>query len=278
MKILRLCKFIPFLKSLTLISIYEVTIERRYADIRCTGGMAPPSTILSTIQTSIQRYPIMQLHALVPMPNTIPTQPQWSRVTQLQCQYRTSWSRTILACGGATIIQDRDDSAETTTTPTTNNYRTGSAGTKHHETHSPIEKASSSICTQGSDGKLTYRFIKKPHVQVIIPNEILTQSRRSRLSLDNSKIHSCYWKSTSESSLTNQYGTWRSRNGLVIGGAKTYKRGMTAPESKSTPTASNHHTGSAGRTHLGADLPAGNHSWRLFNNRRWRRVNQCTWR
>jgi hypothetical protein len=33
-------RVIPFSKSLTLISSYEVTIERRYADIRCTGGMA----------------------------------------------------------------------------------------------------------------------------------------------------------------------------------------------------------------------------------------------
>jgi len=47
-----------------------------------------------------------------------------------------------------------------------------------------------------------------------------------------------------------------------------YKRGMTVPESKSTPTASNHRTGSAGRKHLGAHLPAENRSWRL--------VDECT--
>jgi len=69
-----------------------------------------------------------------------------------------------------------------------------------------------------------------------------------------------------------------------------YKRGMTVPESKQTPTASNHRTGSARRKHLGAHLPAETHSWRLVdertmeeitsrvNKRSWRRVNQCTGR
>jgi hypothetical protein len=100
------------------------------------------------------------------------------------------------------------------------------------------------------------------------------QSRmRSRLSLDNPEIHSCYWKSTSESSLTNRYGTRRSRNGLVVGGATTYKWG-------------DDRTGSAGRKHLGAHLPAENRRWRLVdectlenitsrvNKRTWRRVNK----
>jgi len=44
-----------------------------------------------------------------------------------------------------------------------------------------------------------------------------------------------------------------------------YKRGMTVPEPKSTPTASNHRTGSAGRKYLGAHLPEENRSWRLVN-------------
>jgi hypothetical protein len=138
------------------------------------------------------------------------------RVNQLQCRYRTS--RTRLVFGGATIFKEGDDCAGLATTPTTNNYRTGSAGTKHHEMHSPIEKASSvKKCTLGSDGKRTNRSIKKPHAQVIIPNEIPTQSRRSRLSLENPKIDSCCRKSTSESILTNRYGTRRRRNGLVVG-------------------------------------------------------------
>jgi hypothetical protein len=62
-----------------------------------------------------------------------------------------------LIFGGATIFKEGDDSAGIATIPTANNYRTGSAGTKHCETHSPIEKASSGMCTQGSDGKHTYR-------------------------------------------------------------------------------------------------------------------------
>jgi len=57
---------------------------------------------------------------------------------------------------------------------------------------------------------------------------------RSWLTLDNREIHSCYWKSTSESILTNRYGTRRSRNGLVVSRATTYKWGMTVSESKPT--------------------------------------------
>jgi hypothetical protein len=63
-----------------------------------------------------------------------------------------------LVLGGATIFKEGDDSAGIATTLTTNNYRTGSAGKKHRETHSPIEKASNGEkCTQRSDGKRTYR-------------------------------------------------------------------------------------------------------------------------
>jgi len=89
-------------------------------------------------------------------------------------------------------------------------------------------------CTQGSGGERTYRRIWKSHAQVTNPNEIPTQSRRSQFSLDNPEIHSCYWKSTSESILANRYGTRRSCNGLVVGSATTYTRGMTVPESKPT--------------------------------------------
>jgi len=38
MKILGLCEVIPFSRSLTLSPSCEVTIERRYADTRCTVG------------------------------------------------------------------------------------------------------------------------------------------------------------------------------------------------------------------------------------------------
>jgi len=123
------------------------------------------------------------------------------------------------------------------------------------------------MCTQRGDGKHTYIWIKKPHVQVTIPNEIPTRSRWSRLSLDNPEIHSCYWKSTSELILANLYGTRICHNGLVVSGGMTYKWGMTVPQSRSTPTASNHRTGSAGGKHLGAHLPAENRSWRLLNER-----------
>jgi hypothetical protein len=39
--------------EVTLISSYEVIIECRYADIRCTGGMAPPCMIPSNIPSTI---------------------------------------------------------------------------------------------------------------------------------------------------------------------------------------------------------------------------------
>jgi len=100
--------------------------------------------------------------------------------------------------------------------------------------HSTLEKASNDHKSiQRPDCKHTYRCIKKkPHVPVTIASEMLTPSRRSRLSLDNAQIHSCYGKSTSVSLSTNSYGTRRSCNGLVVGRAAMYKRGMTMPESK----------------------------------------------
>jgi hypothetical protein len=45
------------------------------------------------------------------------------------------------------MFKERDDSAGIITTPTANNYCTGSAGTMHRETHSPMEKAGSGKCT-----------------------------------------------------------------------------------------------------------------------------------
>jgi len=187
MKILRLCEVIPLSRSLTLISSYKVTIERRYGDIRCTGGMAPPSTIPSTIQ----RYWIMHLHARVLMPNMIPngisTQPRWCRVTKLQCRFRTSWSRTRFVFGGAMILKEGDDSAGIATTPTTNNYRTGSAGTKH-ETHSPMEKASSVKCMWRRSNNCTPR-IAKSAPRVVMTNAPTDQSR-SRMRRSQSRMRS----------------------------------------------------------------------------------------
>ena len=70
MHILRLCEVLPSRDhDLDFILCNQaVTMERRYADIRCTGGMVP----LSTIQSTIQWYRIMQLQARVPMRNMIP--------------------------------------------------------------------------------------------------------------------------------------------------------------------------------------------------------------
>jgi hypothetical protein len=140
MKILWLCEVIPFSKSLTLISSYEVTIERKYADTRCTAG---------------EHYSEIPKHAPTCPSSNAKYNPESDPELQLQCQYRTSLTRLIF--GGATIFKEGDDSAGIATTPTAN-YRTGRAGTKHRETHSPIEKASNGEkCTQRSDGKRTYR-------------------------------------------------------------------------------------------------------------------------
>jgi len=57
---------------------------------------------------------------------------------------------------GATLFEEGDDSAVFATTLTTNNNHTGSAGTKHHQTHSLIQKAGSGMCTKRSDGKHSY--------------------------------------------------------------------------------------------------------------------------
>ena len=82
------------LLEITSISRYEVTIERRYADIRFTGGMAPPTKCPS----SNAEY-----------------DPESDPESQLQCRYRTS--RTRLIFGGATIFKEGDDSAGIATTP-----------------------------------------------------------------------------------------------------------------------------------------------------------------
>jgi len=62
------------LEITTLISNYEVTLELRYADIRCPGGIAPPSMIPSTTQSTIQRCRIKLICDRVTMPNTIQNQ------------------------------------------------------------------------------------------------------------------------------------------------------------------------------------------------------------
>jgi len=46
-----------------------------------------------------------------------------------------------------------------------------------------------------------------------------------------------------------------------------YKRWKTVPDSKTTPTRSNHHPGNAGSKHLGAHLPAKNCCWILVDER-----------
>jgi len=123
--------------------------------------------------------------------------------SQPQCRYRISRTRWIF--GATMIFEEGNDTGWFATPLNANNYRTTGAGTMHHETHSPIAKASNGEKgTQRSNGKCTSRWIKMPHRQVTIPNEIPTESRWSRFSLNNPETHSGYWKSTSDSSLINQ--------------------------------------------------------------------------
>jgi len=98
--------------------------------------------------------------------------------------------------------------------------------------HSPIENAGSTICTS--------------HNPKWDPNSILAIPTQPRQSRDTQLLLE-----------------GRSRNKIVVGRATMYKRGMTVPESKTTPTACNHHTRSAERQHLAAHLPAENRSSRL---------------
>jgi hypothetical protein len=129
------------LLEITSISRYEITIGRRYADIRFTGSMAPRPS-------SNAKY-----------------DPESDPESQLQCRYRTS--RTRLIFGGATIFKEGDDSAGFATTLTAKNYRTGSAGTKYCEMHSPIEKASSGKCTRRRSNNCTPRTTKSARRDVM---------------------------------------------------------------------------------------------------------------
>jgi len=132
-----------------LISIYEVTIERSYADIRWTGGMAPPSTIPSTTQSTIQRYGMMQRHAPVSMPNMIPnailTQSRQSRDTQVLVEIfftikpnEPIWHPTKpewISRRWSNDVQTGMTRPESTTTPTASNHLTENAGRKHFGAH-----------------------------------------------------------------------------------------------------------------------------------------------
>jgi len=149
------------------------------------------------------------------------------------------------------------------TTPTANKYGTESAGTKQLETHSPTEESSIGISTWRRSNNCT-QITAKSAPSELMANAPKDQSRnrlrksqsrvisRLRVSYPDSvstipRYPAAAGNSTTESRLTNQYGTRRSCNGLVIGGDTRNNRRMTVPESISTPTPSKHCTGSGGR-------------------------------
>jgi len=73
-----------------------------------TARMAPPSTIWSSTQSTIQRFRMMLPYTRVPRLNTIPTLPWWSRMI--------SWCRTISVFVTVTILAARDITAWIRTT------------------------------------------------------------------------------------------------------------------------------------------------------------------
>jgi hypothetical protein len=81
-----------------------------------------------------------------------------------------------LVFGGATIFKEGDDCTGIATTPTVNNYCTGSAETKHREMHSPIEKASNGKCTWRRMNGCTRRAAKSAPREVM-PNAPTDKSR-----------------------------------------------------------------------------------------------------
>ena len=171
------------LEITTLISSYEVTIKHGFAGWQCPNSMDPPSMMRSITQHYLEHYSEIPNHGPTCPSSNAEYDSHSDPELQQQCRYCTS--RTRLMSGGASIFKEGDDGAVFATTLPVN-YRTGSAGTKHRETHWTIEKASNSEqCTQRCDGKHTYRWIKKPHAEVTIPNEIPTQSSRFQLSLWN---------------------------------------------------------------------------------------------
>jgi len=102
-------------------------------------------------------------------------------------------------------------------------------------THSLIENATSGKWTERRSNNCTARMAKSACREVMARTSTyesrshmskLQSQMRSRLSLDNSDIHSCYWTSTSKTSPTNEYGTQRSCMRWVSGRAPTYNRGM----------------------------------------------------
>jgi len=119
-----------------------------------------PNTLPNTMPNLLRSYITENT-----IPNEIPTQTRRSRATQLRCQlttanrlrnqHRIKPFQSIFPTKQNEISRRRSNDfqkrgiavPESQTTPTTNNYRLGSAGTKHREIHSPIEQASSGKCT-----------------------------------------------------------------------------------------------------------------------------------
>jgi len=77
---------------------------------------------------------------------------------QLQCQYHTSHTRSIMGRGN--IFKEGDGSAGIATIRTRYNHHTGSAGTKDQEMHPPRDKASSIKCTWRKSNNCTPRTAK----------------------------------------------------------------------------------------------------------------------
>jgi len=101
----------------------------------------------------------------------------------------------------------------------------------------------------------------------------------------NPEIHGGYWELNFQIHPNQSILHRRNCNGLVVAWVMMYKWGKTVPESQTTPTPSNNHSGSAGRKHQGAHLSAEIRSWRLVHEHTLEEITsrvhkflKCTWR
>ena len=159
---------IAVMRSYTLLEIsyydFKLRSYNRAQICRYTMYRRHGSTEYDTEHYS-EHYSEIPNHAPVCPNSNAEYDPESDPESQLQCRYRTS--RTRLISGGATIFKEGDDSTGIATILTANNYRTGSAGTKHCETHLPIEKASSGKCTWRRSNNCTPRTAKSARREVM---------------------------------------------------------------------------------------------------------------
>jgi len=256
---------------------YQATIESRLADILCSGGMALRSTIPSTTQNTISRYWIMHLHAQVTMPNMMSNQ-FLSQSAAMPIVYIMTlheicrqWCNNLSRGGWQCRIRNNPYCKQLPYLQFRNNVLWNTFTDREcyqwqvdREKKQQLYCENGEKCMQGSDGKNFYIWIKKPHVQVTIPDEIETQSWQFR--------HTQLLLNINFKNKPNQW-IWYPK--------KLYEMGQRQSSNLQQRDVCTGHTA---RKHLGVHFPAENRSWRLLNEctleditsrvnkRMWRRV------